>query len=81
MPKLIEFETDRLYLRQWRETDKEPFARLNADSRVMEYYPSVLDRAASDAMVDSPKGRLRQRLQASDGAIGDDSGGGNIRAS
>jgi RimJ/RimL family protein N-acetyltransferase len=52
MTKLIEFETDRLYLRQWVEADKEPFARLNADSRVMEYFPSLLDRAASDAMVD-----------------------------
>jgi RimJ/RimL family protein N-acetyltransferase len=52
MSTLIEFETDRLYLRQWIEADKEPFARLNADSRVMEFYPSILDREASDAMVD-----------------------------
>jgi RimJ/RimL family protein N-acetyltransferase len=52
MTKLIEFETDRLYLRQWIEADREPFARLNADARVMEFLPSLLDRAASDAMVD-----------------------------
>jgi RimJ/RimL family protein N-acetyltransferase len=52
MTKLIEFETDRLYLRQWIEADREPFARLNADSRVMEFLPSLLDRAASDAMFD-----------------------------
>jgi RimJ/RimL family protein N-acetyltransferase len=51
MPKLIEFETDRLYLRQWMEVDKEPFAKLNSDSRVMEFFPSILDRATSDAMV------------------------------
>jgi RimJ/RimL family protein N-acetyltransferase len=52
MPELIELETERLRLRQWMESDREPFARLNADPRVMEFLPSRLDRAASDAMVD-----------------------------
>ena len=44
--------TDRLLLREWQEPDREPFARLNADPRVVEYFPSVLDRASSDALVD-----------------------------
>ena len=48
----IEFTTERLLLRQWRESDREPFSALNADPRVMEFFPSTLDRAASDAMVD-----------------------------
>jgi RimJ/RimL family protein N-acetyltransferase len=52
MSELIEIETERLRLRQWTESDREPFARLNADPRVMEFFPSILDRAASDAMVD-----------------------------
>jgi RimJ/RimL family protein N-acetyltransferase len=52
MAELIELETERLWLRQWIESDREPFARLNADPRVMEFLPSILDRAASDAMVD-----------------------------
>jgi RimJ/RimL family protein N-acetyltransferase len=52
MAELIEFETERLHLRQWIESDREPFARLNADPRVMEFFPSILDRAASDAMID-----------------------------
>jgi RimJ/RimL family protein N-acetyltransferase len=52
MAALIEFETERLRLRQWRETDRDPVARLSADPRVMEFFPSVLDRSASDAMVD-----------------------------
>lgn len=52
MTELIEFETERLYLRQWLETDREPFAKLNADSRVMEFFPHPLDRQASDSMVD-----------------------------
>lgn len=50
MAKLIEFETERLRLRQWRAADREPFATLNADPAVMEYFPAVLDRAASDAL-------------------------------
>jgi RimJ/RimL family protein N-acetyltransferase len=52
MAELIEIERERLRLRQWIESDREPFARLNADPRVMEFLPSILDRAASDAMVD-----------------------------
>ena len=43
--------TARLLLREWRDTDLEPFAALNADPRVREYFPSVLDRAESDASV------------------------------
>lgn len=35
-------ETDRLILRTWREENLLPFSRLNADSRVMEYFPSTL---------------------------------------
>jgi RimJ/RimL family protein N-acetyltransferase len=52
MVKLIEFETERLRLRQWLPADREPFAALNADPKVMEFFPATLDRAASDAMAD-----------------------------
>ena len=34
-------KTKRLILRPWREEDLESFAQLNADPRVMEYFPSV----------------------------------------
>jgi RimJ/RimL family protein N-acetyltransferase len=61
VPKLIEFNTNRLRLRQWRDEDREPFARLNGDSRVMEFYPSVLDRAASDAMIDRVQALIADR--------------------
>lgn len=37
----ITLETDRLILRPWKESDLVPFAALNADSRVMECFPSV----------------------------------------
>ncbi len=43
--------TARLLLRRWRETDREPFAALNADPRVMEYFPAVLTRAESDRLI------------------------------
>ena len=45
-------ETDRLRLRRWRMEDREPFARLNADPRVMEFQPSVLSREQSDSFAD-----------------------------
>lgn len=41
-------QTDRLVLRQWNNTDFEPFAAINADPRVMEYFPSTLSRKESD---------------------------------
>lgn len=44
--------TARLVLREWREDDREPWAAMNADPEVMEYFPSVLDRGESDAVFD-----------------------------
>ncbi|MBT3012465.1 MAG: GNAT family N-acetyltransferase [Candidatus Thiodiazotropha sp. (ex Lucina pensylvanica)] len=41
-------ETDRLILRQWRDEDYMPFARINADPRVMEFFPQPLSRIESD---------------------------------
>jgi RimJ/RimL family protein N-acetyltransferase len=43
--------TERLLLRDWREADLEPFAAINADPDVMEFFPRPLDREASDQMV------------------------------
>ena len=42
----------RVCLRQWRDEDREPFAALNSDPRVMEFFRSCLSRSESDAMVD-----------------------------
>ena len=44
--------TEQLTLRPWREGDKVPFAAMNADQVVMEFFPSVLTRADSDGLVD-----------------------------
>ena len=47
--------TDRLILRAWRDDDLDAFAALNADPVVMEHFPSLLDRAQTEAVV----GRIR----------------------
>jgi RimJ/RimL family protein N-acetyltransferase len=52
--------TKRLRLRGWRDSDLEPFADLNADPCVMQFYPRPLDRAQSDALA----GRIRAKLTA-----------------
>ena len=35
-------ETNRLILRRWRAEDLQPFAELNADARVMEFFPATM---------------------------------------
>jgi 3-dehydroquinate dehydratase/shikimate dehydrogenase len=43
-------ETNRLILRKWQEADFAPFAKMNADSTVMEFFPSTLSRTESDEL-------------------------------
>ena len=43
----------RVILRPWRDEDRAPFAAMSADPRVMEFFPAVLSRAESDAVVDN----------------------------
>ena len=40
-------ETPRLILRQWKETNLKPFAALNQDSVVREFFPSLLTEEES----------------------------------
>jgi ribosomal-protein-alanine N-acetyltransferase len=40
---MIYLETDRLLLRSWHDGDLEPFAAMNANETVMEFYPTTLD--------------------------------------
>ena len=49
---MIVSRTSRLLLRRWRDSDREPFGRINADPRVMEFFPRVLSREESDLLVD-----------------------------
>ena len=55
-----ELRTDRLLLRRWREEDRAPFAELNADPEVMEHFPALLERAASDALADRADAHLAE---------------------
>jgi RimJ/RimL family protein N-acetyltransferase len=45
-------DTSRLTLRRWRQEDREPFARLNRDSAVMELMPGLLSTEESDRLAD-----------------------------
>jgi ribosomal-protein-alanine N-acetyltransferase len=47
-----ELRTERLWLRRWRPEDCAPFARLNADPRVVEFLRGAMSREESDAMAD-----------------------------
>jgi RimJ/RimL family protein N-acetyltransferase len=57
----IEFETHRLLLRQWKVSDREPFAALNADPIVMAHFPAIKTREESDALADRCERLIAQR--------------------
>lgn len=44
--------TQRLILRRWQESDLQPFAEMNADPRVMEFFPNRLTREQSYSAID-----------------------------
>lgn len=51
-------ETDHLILRPWCEDDASAFAAMNADERVMEFFPSVLSRDESLVMMNVANARI-----------------------
>lgn len=57
----VELRTDRLILRRWRASDREPFARMNADPEVMRFYLAPYSREESDAMVDMTERQFEDR--------------------
>ena len=52
-------QTSRLVLRAWREDDFDAFAAMNADPRVMEYFPAPLTREESATFF----GHIREEFQ------------------
>ena len=48
---MTKIETPRLILRQWEDRDREPWIAMNADPRVMEFFPSVYGRARSEEVL------------------------------
>lgn len=60
-PPLIEFDTPRLRLRQWRESDLAPFAAMAADPEVMAFLLPLPTRADSDAMAARVAARIAEQ--------------------
>jgi|KBSMisStaDraftv2_1062788.scaffolds.fasta_scaffold56091_2 RimJ/RimL family protein N-acetyltransferase len=56
-----EILTERLRLRPWVATDREPFAALNADALVMEHFLATLSRDESDALADRIQATFQKR--------------------
>lgn len=61
MASLQVHHTPRLLLRQWKDSDRGPFAGMSSDSRVMEHFPSPLSRSESDAVADKISGLIDER--------------------
>jgi RimJ/RimL family protein N-acetyltransferase len=52
MTAFVKLTSGRICLRQWRDEDRDAFAAMNSDARVMEFFRQPLSRGDSDAMVD-----------------------------
>lgn len=59
--KVFELETKRLVLQQWTVADRQPFANMCADPRVMAFYPRPLTRTESDAMAEKIQDLIDER--------------------
>jgi RimJ/RimL family protein N-acetyltransferase len=53
--------TERLLMRRWRDSDREPFAKLNGDPDTLRFFPATMNRAASDALVDVIEARFERQ--------------------
>jgi len=52
---------EQVTLRQWRNSDLEPYAEMNADPGVMRYFPSLLSREQSEASLARQRAFIEQR--------------------
>ena len=59
-------QTARLALRAWREDDRPSFAAMNADSRVMEFYPAPLTDAESQALMERIRSEFDRQMDEQD---------------
>jgi RimJ/RimL family protein N-acetyltransferase len=58
---VAELTTDRLLLRHWRDSDLDPWADMNADPEVREFFPTVLTRDESAASMTRFQADLESR--------------------
>jgi RimJ/RimL family protein N-acetyltransferase len=61
MVHIIELETERLRLRQWKEIDYPVFACMNADPVVMEFFPGTMKKSESDELANKIKSLISKR--------------------
>jgi 3-dehydroquinate dehydratase/shikimate dehydrogenase len=54
-------KSERLILRPWRKEDLEPFTQLNADPRVMQYFPSTLNPEESHQLFKRINAKIDER--------------------
>ncbi len=52
--------TTRLILRDWQESDRQPFYELNSDPKVMEFFPALLNRTQSDELAFEMQNRINK---------------------
>ena len=60
MSEFDSLDTERLLMRRWRESDREPFASLNGDPETLLFFPSTLTRRQSDAFIDRIDARFTE---------------------
>ncbi len=61
MSAFVTLSSGRICLRRWRDEDREAFAAMNSDARVMEFFARRLSRVESDAMVDRIQEHFSER--------------------
>lgn len=52
---IYELCTERLLLRQWKDSDLEPFAKLTSNPEVMQFFPKLLNHDESNALAEQIK--------------------------
>ena len=60
-PDEVRLRGQRVSLGAWQASDRPLFAALNADPETMRWFPSVLERAQSDALADAIESQLARR--------------------
>lgn len=59
---MIKYETQRLILRDWQDSDIEPYVQLNQDPEVFKYFPRLYTREESIASIN----KFKQQLKVND---------------
>ena len=60
MTSISTLGTDRLLLRRWQPSDREPFAAMNRDPQVMQHFPAVLTPIESHRLIDRAESHFEQ---------------------